>query len=149
MTVEILADTSISQQVSKYLMSSRMQKINNVNYFPSAKQSLEPENLMRNVLTGPTDSQNNRQTNSLTFDVMRSDIGKKLVGSDLVMKHRSFRTLQNSSLIIVGATRDFQGRYLCRASNGVGSDLSTVITVTVHGKNLVMALDQICQQSSQ
>ena len=35
------------------------------------------------------------------------------------------------------------GRYMCEASNGVGSPLSTVVKLTVHGKLFLCCLENI------
>ena len=40
----------------------------------------------------------------------------------------------NGSLVIIKATRDNEGRFLCQANNGVGPPLSKVITLTVLGE---------------
>ena len=45
----------------------------------------------------------------------------------------SLRKVINGSLVILGATRDFESQYLCQASNGVGSGISKVISITVLG----------------
>jgi hypothetical protein len=44
------------------------------------------------------------------------------------------RLSDGGSLLIDGATRDDTGYYLCQAGNGVGSDLSKVVYLTVHSK---------------
>lgn len=48
----------------------------------------------------------------------------------------SFRThiLENGTLFIDDVQKSDSGLYLCRASNGIGTDLSKVIRVSVHGK---------------
>lgn len=48
----------------------------------------------------------------------------------------SFRThlLANGTLFIDDVQKSDSGLYLCRASNGIGTDLSKVIRVSVHGK---------------
>lgn len=44
------------------------------------------------------------------------------------------QTLVNGSLVIRDVEQEDDGRYMCEASNGVGSPLSTVVKLTVHGK---------------
>ena len=46
----------------------------------------------------------------------------------------SLGTDSNGSLVIDGATRGNEGRYLCQAMNQVGASLSKIITITVHGE---------------
>lgn len=41
---------------------------------------------------------------------------------------------ENGSLTILDVSENDAGYYLCQASNGIGSDLSKVISLTVHGK---------------
>ncbi|XP_074595893.1 cell adhesion molecule Dscam1-like isoform X2 [Brevipalpus obovatus] len=42
------------------------------------------------------------------------------------------QTLVNGSMYFIEITDDDSGSYMCEASNGIGSPLSTVITITVH-----------------
>lgn len=42
-------------------------------------------------------------------------------------------TLENGSLMIRDISEEDTGVYLCQANNGVGSGLSKVINVKVHG----------------
>lgn len=43
----------------------------------------------------------------------------------------------NGSLVVHDANREVDGLYFCSASNGFGSDISKLIRLTVHGKNLL------------
>jgi len=45
--------------------------------------------------------------------------------------------LPNGSLWTASAGPQDEGYYLCRANNGIGSGLSKVIYVSVHGKNMI------------
>lgn len=45
-----------------------------------------------------------------------------------------------STLVLVQATKQHGGRYLCQASNGVGAGLSKSIMITVHGNSQVILL---------
>lgn len=51
----------------------------------------------------------------------------------------SFRTqvLENGSLLMQDVQKSDSGLFLCRASNGIGTDLSKVIRLTVHGKDII------------
>lgn len=40
----------------------------------------------------------------------------------------------NGSLVISGATRKHEGNYMCKANSGIGTGLSRVIELTVHGR---------------
>jgi len=50
------------------------------------------------------------------------------------------RQLDNDSLSLHDATADDAGYYLCHASNGVGADLSKVVRLIVHSKQLSVTL---------
>lgn len=39
--------------------------------------------------------------------------------------------------MVVRATKEHEGRYLCQASNGVGAGLSKLITITVQGEGVL------------
>lgn len=54
-----------------------------------------------------------------------SSFKENLIGSNL-----------NGSLMVLGAVRENEGRYLCQATNGVGPPLSKIVTLTVHGELL-------------
>lgn len=51
-----------------------------------------------------------------------------------VISGSHIQTLVNGSLVIRDVEQEDDGRYMCEASNGVGSPLSTVVKLTVHGK---------------
>lgn len=44
------------------------------------------------------------------------------------------QTLVNGTMYFIEVASDDGGLYMCEASNGIGTPLSTVITITVHGK---------------
>lgn len=46
--------------------------------------------------------------------------------------------LKNGTLTIIGASDDDEGHYLCEANNGIGTGLSKVIMLQVHGKMTVL-----------
>lgn len=41
---------------------------------------------------------------------------------------------ENGTLVMSPAERRHEGRYLCEANNGVGAELSKVVTLSVNGK---------------
>jgi len=45
------------------------------------------------------------------------------------------QVLENGTLFIDSVDKKDSGLYLCHASNGIGSDLSKIIRLQVHGKN--------------
>ena len=51
-----------------------------------------------------------------------------------VVSNSHMHTLENGSLMIRDVSEEDSGVYLCQANNGVGSGLSKVITLKVHGK---------------
>ena len=51
-----------------------------------------------------------------------------------LVSNSHMHTLENGSLMIRDVTEEDSGVYLCQANNGVGSGLSKVITLKVHGK---------------
>lgn len=51
-----------------------------------------------------------------------------------VVSNSHMHTLENGSLMIRDVSEEDSGIYLCQANNGVGSGLSKVITLKVHGK---------------
>jgi hypothetical protein len=57
----------------------------------------------------------------------------------------SFRTqvLENGSLLMQDVQKSDSGLFLCRASNGIGTDLSKVIRLTVHGKDIIFVMDAV------
>ena len=73
----------------------------------------------------------------------KSESTSVYVGSDGQSSHlQSFRTvvsnshmhsLENGSLIIKDVNQEDQGLYLCQANNGVGTGLSKVVNLKVHG----------------
>lgn len=50
-----------------------------------------------------------------------------------VVSNSHMHTLENGSLMIRDVSEEDSGVYLCQANNGVGSGLSKVITLKVHG----------------
>lgn len=44
------------------------------------------------------------------------------------------RSWSNGTMVVGGATEEAEGDYLCEASNGVGSGLSAIINLQVHGE---------------
>lgn len=50
-----------------------------------------------------------------------------------VVSNSHMHTLENGSLMIRDVSEEDSGIYLCQANNGVGSGLSKVITLKVHG----------------
>jgi len=53
------------------------------------------------------------------------------------------RQLDNDSLSVHQATADDAGFYLCHASNGVGADLSKVVRLIVHSKQLQFLMNEV------
>jgi len=60
----------------------------------------------------------------------------------LTNPNQRVQLLNNGSLLIERAQITDGGQYLCEASNGIGVGLSTVVTLTVHGKWCFALLDQ-------
>lgn len=54
-----------------------------------------------------------------------------------VVSNSHMHTLENGSLMIRDINEEDSGFYLCQANNGVGSGLSKVIQVKVHGMDCV------------
>jgi len=50
-----------------------------------------------------------------------------------VISNSHVYTLENGTLIIKESSRKDDGYYLCHATNGIGSGISKVIKITVHG----------------
>ena len=50
-----------------------------------------------------------------------------------VISNSHMHTLENGSLTINDVTPDDEGAYLCQANNGVGSGLSKLVQLKVHG----------------
>ena len=50
--------------------------------------------------------------------------------------------MANGTLVIEDVRKSDSGLYLCRASNGVATDLSKVVRVTVHGTLLSLMISQ-------
>ncbi len=46
-----------------------------------------------------------------------------------------YQILENGTLFIDTADKKDSGLYLCHVSNNIGSDLSKIIRVQIHGKN--------------
>lgn len=55
-----------------------------------------------------------------------------------VVSNSHIHTAENGSLIFRDIHYDDSGTYLCQANNGVGSGLSKVIKLKVHGKSFIV-----------
>mgnify|MGYP002715457790 CR=1 FL=1 len=51
-----------------------------------------------------------------------------------VISNSHIHTLENGSLTIREVSEEDEGEYMCQANNGVGSGLSKVVRLNVHGK---------------
>lgn len=51
-----------------------------------------------------------------------------------MISNAHMRVLQNGSLVVTDVKKTDAGSYLCQVSNGIGSGLSKVITLTVNGQ---------------
>lgn len=50
-----------------------------------------------------------------------------------VISNSHIHALENGSLIIKDVTKSDEGYYLCQATNGIASDISKVIRISIHG----------------
>ena len=58
-----------------------------------------------------------------------------------VISNSHIHALENGSLIIKEINKSDEGYYLCQATNGIGSDISKVIKISVHGNyNILQSL---------
>ncbi|GIX67360.1 down syndrome cell adhesion molecule-like protein Dscam2 [Caerostris extrusa] len=51
----------------------------------------------------------------------------------VIISNENVQILENGSLIIKEASKEDSGHYMCQATNDVGSGLSTVVYLKVHG----------------
>lgn len=54
----------------------------------------------------------------------------------MIISNENVQILENGSLIIKEVSKDDKGYYMCQATNDVGSGLSTVVHLKVHGRYL-------------
>lgn len=55
----------------------------------------------------------------------------------VIISNENVQILENGSLIIKEVSKDDKGYYMCQATNDVGSGLSTVVHLKVHGKDFL------------
>lgn len=142
--MDVLTDVNYAEQLRRNFSTASTKYSSR--FAPSVlikeRSSMKPGNLMRNSgLKSNQQSVNvygklqsvNREKSTLYANEQGEISNTKSYNSSVPLD-RSMRRVVNGSLTLIGAVHDYEGRYLCRASNGVGSDLSKVITITVHGK---------------
>lgn len=73
-----------------------------------------------------------------------SDISSSANAYRTVISNSHIHILENGSLSIREVTESDQGLYLCKAANGIGSGLSKVVKLTVHGTLLSFSSVLFC-----
>lgn len=67
-------------------------------------------------------------------------------GNLLQQQRGRVRASGNGTLLVLGAEKQHEGRYLCQATNGVGAGLSKIITLFVKGepRRLLLVTSTLC-----